>query len=101
MTIYLVLCNQNSAVSHIALVQSVHSIGHARLVERELLDLGGDLVQGAELEHLSHLRSGNNYRALDADTLECDAEHGDLGRGEVDCEGVDCAVGGHQREETG
>lgn len=97
---HLVLRNENSAVSEIALGQSLHGVGHTGLVEREFLDLGSDLVQGAELEHLSHLRTGNHHRALDADTLHGDAEHGDLGRREIDCEGVDCAVRGHQRKET-
>lgn len=57
-------------------------------------------MPSAELEHLSHLGSRNDHRALDADALGSDVEHDKLGRVEVDGEGVDGAVGGHQRDET-
>lgn len=97
----LVLGNQNSTVPHLAVSQSSHGIAHASLVERELFDLRGDLVSSAELEHLSHLARRNDDRALDADALGSNVEHDKLGRGEVDSEGVDGAVGGHERDETG
>lgn len=57
-------------------------------------------MSSAELEHLSHLARGNDDRALDADTLGSDVEHDKLGRVEVNGEGVDGAVGGHERDET-